>query len=128
MDQVLISTIRKVMPNVIANDIIGVQPMTRPVGSIFKTDQYGIKRHYGIRPPREIFNYFLRINNRKKFFLPKDFLDVGYPYVDVTNTQVGDGDCYAWMSQNMQYRYSCINKYIFFSTEQDKILFLLRWQ
>lgn len=31
----LISIIRSVMPTVIANDIIGAQPMTGPIGQIF---------------------------------------------------------------------------------------------
>lgn len=33
-DRILISLIRQTLPNVIANDIIGVQPMTGPVGQI----------------------------------------------------------------------------------------------
>jgi hypothetical protein len=129
MDQVLISTIRKVMPNVIANDILGVQPMTGPVSSIFSNAYRNSLRrnvHRGIRPEREIFNHFLRINNRKKLFVLKDFLDSGYTYVNVNNTQIGNGT-YEWMSLNMRHRYVCIHNHIFFANEQDKILFLLRW-
>lgn len=33
--KVLLPLIRNAMPNIIANDIIGVQPMTGPVGDIF---------------------------------------------------------------------------------------------
>jgi hypothetical protein len=129
MDQVLISTIRKVMPNVIANDILGVQPMTSPVSSIFSNAYRNSLRrnvHRGIRPEREVFNHFLRINNRKKLFVLKDFLDSGYTYVNVNDTQIGNGT-YEWMSLNMRHRYVCIHNHIFFANEQDKILFLLRW-
>jgi hypothetical protein len=36
-DPVLISMIRRSMPNLIAYDICGVQPMTAPIGSVFAT-------------------------------------------------------------------------------------------
>ena len=35
ISQILIPLIRRVMPSIIANDIIGVSPMTGPVGQIF---------------------------------------------------------------------------------------------
>jgi len=34
-DPVLIALVRRSMPNIIAHDIIGVQPMTGPTGQIF---------------------------------------------------------------------------------------------
>jgi hypothetical protein len=34
-DHTILNLIRRVMPSVIANDIIGVQPMTGPVGQLF---------------------------------------------------------------------------------------------
>ena len=35
LNPVLLPVIRRVMPNIIAHQIVGVQPMTGPVGSIF---------------------------------------------------------------------------------------------
>lgn len=35
LNKVILPIIRRVMPTIIANDIIGVQPMTGPVGEIF---------------------------------------------------------------------------------------------
>jgi hypothetical protein len=37
LNRVILPVIRRVMPTVIANEIVGVQPMTGPVGQIHKT-------------------------------------------------------------------------------------------
>ena len=34
-DRIILPIIRRVMPTVIANDIVGVQPMTGPIGQIY---------------------------------------------------------------------------------------------
>jgi len=34
-DQIMINLVRRVMPSIIANDIVGVSPMTGPIGQIF---------------------------------------------------------------------------------------------
>jgi hypothetical protein len=41
-DPVLISLVRRAMPNLVAYDIVGVQPMTGPTGLIF-----AMRSHYG---------------------------------------------------------------------------------
>ena len=116
--------IRSVVPHKFAEEIIVTHG--RNVGkSIFRNIYHNNR---GIRPPKEIFNHFLRVNNRKKLFVAKDFLDAGYPYVDSNVTKLDDTSMkYDWMIANMKYRYVCIGADIFFANEDDKMMFLIRW-
>lgn len=57
--KILIPTIRKILPGMIAADIVGIQPMTGPSGSIFS-----MKNKYGLSA-QEISSYddWLERNN-----------------------------------------------------------------
>ena len=48
-DQVLVSLVRRAMPNIIAYDLCGVQPMSGPTGLIF-----GLRAKYG---PQKITSF-----------------------------------------------------------------------
>jgi hypothetical protein len=82
IDPVLISLIRNVMPNIIANDIIGVSPMASPTSSIFK-----LRKKYGseIRNPmnKALYKTFLRVNDRPRSQPLRAFLAAGYPIIEV---------------------------------------------
>lgn len=122
----MIGHLRKVLPGQIAKDILSVQPMTGRGGKSIFASLYHNKP--GVHPPKEVFNHFLRVNNRKNLYRANDFLDAGYPYVDDKITKTDSSSMkYDWMRENMRYRYICINHYIFFANEQDKVLYLLRW-
>lgn len=45
-NQVLLPIIRRIMPNLIANEIIGVQPMTGETGAIFTGNRANPKHCY----------------------------------------------------------------------------------
>ena len=122
----MLEHLRKVLPQNLAKDILSVQPIARRGGKSIFSSLYHNKP--GVHPPKEVFNHFLRVNNRKNLYRATDFLDAGYPYVDDKITKTDESTMkYDWMMENMRYRYICINHYVFFANEQDKILYLLRW-
>ena len=57
-DPVLISLVRRAMPNVVAYDIAGVQPMTAPTGLIFamRARYNGITANGGLNTPEALFD------------------------------------------------------------------------
>jgi hypothetical protein len=59
---ILLPMIRKIMPNLIAMDLIGVQPMDKPVGEVFTL-------HYPYRAPLQLDMFQAELDeiNRKKF-------------------------------------------------------------
>ena len=56
MDPVLISLIRRSMPNLMAYDVLGVQPMTGPTGLIF-----AMKSQYGDQAAEALFLSLIHI-------------------------------------------------------------------
>lgn len=67
LSKVILPVIRRVMPTLIANDIIGVQPMTGP-GSMIYSLRNKIKklpRYYPITLQPEHYRYFVRLYNRR---------------------------------------------------------------
>ena len=74
---IILPAIRKVMPNIIASQLAGVQPMTGAAGSIFQL--YGEmvsmeKKHY---------QHFLRLYNRRRDQRVDELVKQGYGYVSI---------------------------------------------
>lgn len=135
-NSVLLPLIRNVMPNVIAHDIAGVQPMTGPTGSLFKMrkryqrifDSITPKRH-GYRMSKEQLRNFLRVNNRRKTHTIEEMRAYGYPSIEITNLLWKQAiDWENWLDENMPNQYFYAGETdLFFSEEQYKIMYLLRW-
>jgi len=123
---ILISTIRNVIPNAIANSIIGVQPMTGPIGQIFT-----LKSHYSmnytslprIKMNKEQYKVFLRLNDRKKCQTENDFTKANYPGIYMRYIESVDW-CTEQFGANGYARY--YNK-IWFENENDLMAYKLRW-
>lgn len=114
----LLPMIRNVMPSIIANDIIGVQPMTNPYPVTVKLT----KDHY---------RYFLRVYNRRRFHTV-DYIDsLGYPSVKLTRRDDSDYDALkarVWSINNLkQGSYIHRGSTFWFAREKDYTLFLMRW-
>lgn len=71
IDPVLMPMIRKIMPQILAQQIIGVQPVYDPM------------RRSRIRVSKENYRVFLRINDRPRTHTPGAFSDAGYPIVEI---------------------------------------------
>jgi hypothetical protein len=122
----MLEQLRKMLPEQVAKSILSVQPIGgrgHGKSTMFSSIYH---RHSGIKPPREIFNHFLRVNNRKKIYNAEDFLSAGYPYVDTSHMIMPQGH-FDWMIENLKHRYICSHNHIFFAEEKDKIMYLLRW-
>lgn len=101
--------LRKVMPSIIADDIVGVQPMSMPSGLIFS-----MKHRYNI--PVQFISYetdgefFVKVVNiRNDLALQEKLID----YIGVT--------------PNMWSYFANDNMIITFTEEKYRTLFLLQW-
>jgi hypothetical protein len=123
VDPVLIGIIRRVYPQVIANDILGVQNMTAPSGDIFKTRT----RYVTGRLNNNHYQNFLRLNNRRKTQRRIDFEKAGYPSVVTTAAYYTD-EWINWMKENIgQHQYFVFGNTVFFENEKLMVLYQLRW-
>jgi hypothetical protein len=110
------------MPNIIAHDLIGVQPMTGPVGSIFNSrwtldDLIMQKEHFG---------HFLRVYNRKKYHRIGDLADLGYTMLKVGALNAIPAK--NWCKENLKPgSFVCVNTRFCFAYPKDATLFALRW-
>jgi hypothetical protein len=127
--QVLLPIIRRVMATQLANDIIGVQPMTGPAGGIFslKPTYYPIT----VKLTKDHYRYFLRVYNRRQYHTV-DYIDsLGYPVVKLTRRDDGVFDAMnarVWAIQNLKSgSYISSGAKFWFAREKDHTLFLLRW-
>jgi hypothetical protein len=123
MDPVIISILRRVMPNIIANDILGVQNMTSPAGTIFSMRANWAGR---VVLHKEHFNHFLRVYNRRKHHHPDYLTDLGYKKerVSFSNAVAADQWCRKTFKCGTYVR-SSID--FWFAYERDAMLFTLRW-
>lgn len=126
VDSVLIGLVRKVMPNLIANDIIGVQPMMGSSAEIF-----GMRSRYEqeirIRMTKEHYKTFLRVNDRPKTQPLRAFTNAGYPHVDlpdVSDTIKAIGWC---REQFGEHGYQRFHTTFIFKDEDDAMLFRISW-
>ena len=121
-DKILIPLIRKVLPQQIAYDITGVQPMKSRTIFSDLADQR--------TPPRELFNHFLRLNNRKRVLTLRDFQKAGYPFVTLTIEIIFSRETERdeWLCEVVgAYNYYYFDNVLFFENENLKTLYLLRW-
>lgn len=123
-DPVIMPIIRRVWPTLIAQSIIGVQPMTAPFSF---THRYNYALRDLISVNNEIYKHFLRLNNRKKQVRCSELSAAGYPsiqvkdirsnnYTDWCNTQFGTN---AWIENSGVF---------WFRDEKDATLFRLTWE
>jgi hypothetical protein len=127
--QVLLPMIRRVMPNIIANNIIGVQPMTGPTVDIFNT-KYNLNRDFNwagrVRMYKEHYNHFLRVYNRRKTHHPDYLTNLGYnkARVSFSNAIAADQWCRKTFKTGTYVRSSAD---FWFARDKDYTLFTLRW-
>lgn len=128
---VLLPVIRRVMPNIIASQIIGVSPMTGPVGNISTLrTRYGLTTGWEGRVvfEKEHFNHFLRVYNRRWRHHPEYLTALGYPHVKLL---VPSAEKYAadqWCSEVFKPG-SWVRTYadFWFANKDDATMFAMRW-
>jgi hypothetical protein len=136
INPVLLPLIRQVMPNAIANSIIGVQPMTGPSAQVFAM-RWRYKINVGDDRGRQkvnpaIYNHFLRLNNRRRTQGDADFQLAGYFSARGNGTiWLGiDPEHAAWCDQQFGkhgWWGHRITGNLWFVREQDRILYTLTW-
>jgi len=121
------------MPNIIAQQIIGVQPMTGPASSIFRLyRRYGhmrIRGKQGVRPTPQQYNQFLRLNNRKRTQSHDELNAAGYPsvFIDLP-TGVYYDEVNVWLAEQIGAdRFISINARYWFTNKQDAMLARMGW-
>ena len=119
--KILMPLIREMMPNIIAHDIIGVQPLTMPKGIIFDSIRKTVVM------PRNMTNaqyqHFLRLNNRRRRQSVYDLLQAGYPDAEADY----GGEIVAWCRENLPDRHMRFGNRYFFANDEDRLIFVLRW-
>ena len=123
---VLLPIIRRVMPSIIANDIIGVAPMTGPVGDIFGrwSGWYG-----RVKLTKDHFRHFLRVYNRRTHHHPDYLHSLGYPHVKVSRRMFLYTDAVDWCDHTLA-RGSWVNSFnnFWFANHADYVMFKLTWE
>ena len=127
--KVLLPLIRNVMPSIIANDIIGAQPMSAPAGDIFnlKPKYYPVT----VRLTKDHYRYFLRAYNRRQYHTVEYIDSLGYPSVKLTRRDDNEYNALkarVWAIENLK-QGSYINSggVFWFARDKDYTLFLMRW-
>lgn len=119
--KVILPIIRRVMPTIIAQDIMGVQPMSGPIMDVLTHGYSGrvvlTKLH---------FAHFLRIYNRRKHHHPDYITSLGYTKFRIRYSDV----IYAkeWCKKTFKPgTYIRSMNDFWFANERDAFLFSLRW-
>lgn len=126
VDSVLIGLVRRVMPNIIASQIVGVSPMTAPTADIFSMRTvFGQGARIGMT--KEHYKTFLRINDRPKTQPLRAFIESGYPHVILSN--ISDTmEAIRWCREQFgEHGYQRIHTTFIFKDGADATLFKLRW-
>lgn len=101
VDPVIVSVIRRAWPQIIAQSIIGVQPMTRSTGQIFNMKP----RYFGFKfrmIDKRYFKNFLRLNDKRMAFSVEAIKKASYPIVELSSTQVVNfADMHQWCNENI---------------------------
>lgn len=128
IDPVLISLVRKAVPNIIANDILGVQSMIGSAGGIFKLRKLRKKYSFEIRNKmnKALYKTFIRVNDRPRTQPLRAFKAAGYPVVDATyaNTIKALQWCREQFGEDGYQRFG--NEFVF-KDENDAMAFRMRW-
>lgn len=129
-DPVLLSLIRRVWPTVIANSLIGTQPITGQAGQIFgMRSRYAYEWRFKMIDKR-YFKNFLRLNDRKQSFSTDEITTAKYPLIRLTQDQIDNREViWEWCNENVGKYHWINNNYnvIVFSDEQFVTLFKLVW-
>lgn len=128
--KILLPVIRDIDPEIIASQLIGVQPMSGPAAQIFSMKtRYEFtgwrgrvllnKNHYG---------HFLKIYNRRKYHHPEYITNLGYPHMKLSRRNDLANNAEEWCSKKLKpgsYIYSSGD--FWFAHDRDFMLFALRW-
>ena len=122
LNPVILPLIRRVMPNIIAHDLIGVQSMTGPVGQIFSS-KWTLDH---VKMQKENFGHFVRVYNRKKYHKIGDIADLGYTMLKVDTINAVKAKY--WCKENLKPgAFICVNTRFCFAYDRDATLFAMRW-
>ena len=128
--QVILPIIQRVMPSIIAHDVIGVQHMNGSVGDIFNIrGQFNWAGRLVLT--KEHFRHFLRVYNRRTRHHPDYLTSLGYQKIRVTRRDDranNASNALAWCKQNIKpgsYVYSSGD--FWFAYDRDATLFTLKW-
>lgn len=113
------------MPSIIAQDLIGVQPMTGPAVDIFT-----MRGNYNwagrVVLYKEHFNHFLRVYNRRKHHHPDYLTNLGYTKIRLAYSKTIDAA--RWCRETFKRgTYVRSSSDFWFAYERDAMLFTLRW-
>ena len=120
-NKILMPVIRDVMPNILASQIAGVQPMTGPTGQIFGHSRSCMPER--IRFTKDNYRHFLRLNDRKTSQTHSDIKQAGYRY----QTRTLKYEEIGWVEETLGDRVITFYDTIYFAYETDLTLYLLRW-
>ena len=125
MTNVLLPLIRRVMPTIIANSIIGVSPMTGPPVSLF--DMIGFSSP--VEMTKVHYSHFLRVYNRRTQHRPEYITGLGYQKIRITRRADLHLDADQWCRDNL--KAGCyVRKFgeFWFAYNDDAVLFKMTWQ
>jgi hypothetical protein len=125
IDPVLMSIYQRVMPQIIAQSIIGVSPMTGPSGDIFKLKSL-YRWEQRLSMTKAHYRTFLRVNDRPRSQTLQAFRAAGYPtvYVNYGDIIRAAGWCREQFGDDGFLRFSDT---LVFKDEADATLFKMRW-
>ena len=129
-NKVVIPLLRRTLPNIIANDIIGVSPMAAPAGQIFSLrTRYGQVQPHRIKISNAQYNKFVRLNNRKRTQTIMDIKNAGYFSIYFIHKTFSEHiDCIEWCDKAYgKDGYIISENEFFFENEEDITLFKLTW-
>lgn len=95
--KVLLSIIRQVLPNVLASQLVGVQPMTGSMGNIFNT-----RYDYGETLDMEKVHYqhFIKVPNRRRKQPVALLTELGYPCAKISS--LSQTKAKHWCTKNLK--------------------------
>ncbi len=123
IDPVLMGIYRRVMPQLIANSIIGVSPMTAPSASIFKLrSRYRWEQRLPMT--KACYRTFLRVNDRPRTQTLRAFRAAGYPTVNHGDFIRAEAWCREQFGDDGFLRFG--DTFVF-KDEADATAFRMRW-
>ena len=123
MSSVILPMIRRVMPGIIANEILGVQPMSGPTAGIFNLSNGWRGR---VVFTKEHFNHFLRVYNRRKHHHPDYLTNLGYTKIRLGFYLTLDAN--KWCRETFRHgTYVRSSVDFWFAYDEDATFFRLRW-
>lgn len=124
----LLSLVRRVMPTIIANDIIGVSPMIGPASSIFLLRERYKNIYDMLKFTKDHYKHFLRVYNRRTYHSSDYLTGLGYAHVKVSRRDGINIDAEHWCIDNLKLGSYIRNKGDFwFAYNEDAVLFKMSW-